>query len=167
MSFLRVLQSRVVSESPLLMCFTLRLTDLYPKPGFQPHGGVRPFHQKSTCLTQFTLGPYVEQIWSSYVQFRTNETCDLQRVVENCWARSVISLISAEPSTRVKRLCKATHPTPCDPGTRTLMLKPQTTDPTASNGRGDRRCLGNSARRAQRAHGSMGDEKPGMGSGQG
>ena len=30
----------------------------------QPHGGARPFHQKSTCLTQFTLGPYVLQIWS-------------------------------------------------------------------------------------------------------
>ena len=29
-----------------------------------PHGGVRPFHQKSTCLTQITLGPYVVQIWS-------------------------------------------------------------------------------------------------------
>ena len=30
------------------------------------HGGVRPFHQKSTCLTQLTLGPYVVQNWSSY-----------------------------------------------------------------------------------------------------
>ena len=29
-----------------------------------PHGGVRPFHQKSTCLTQLTLGPCVVQIWS-------------------------------------------------------------------------------------------------------
>jgi len=27
----------------------------------QPHGGVRPFHQKSTCLTQLTLGRYVVQ----------------------------------------------------------------------------------------------------------
>jgi hypothetical protein len=26
-----------------------------------PHGGVRPFHQKSTCLTQLTLGRYVVQ----------------------------------------------------------------------------------------------------------
>ena len=25
--------------------------------------GVRPFHQKSTCLTQLTLGPHVVQIW--------------------------------------------------------------------------------------------------------
>ena len=24
----------------------------------------RPFHQKSSCLTQLTLGPYVVQIWS-------------------------------------------------------------------------------------------------------
>ena len=31
-----------------------------------PHGGVRPFHQKSTCLTQLTLGPYVVQIWPRY-----------------------------------------------------------------------------------------------------
>ena len=29
-----------------------------------PHGGVRPFHQKSTCLPQLTSGPYVVQIWS-------------------------------------------------------------------------------------------------------
>ena len=29
-----------------------------------PHGGVRPFHQKSTCLTRLTLGSYVVQIWS-------------------------------------------------------------------------------------------------------
>ena len=25
----------------------------------QTHGGVRPFHQKSTCLTQLTSGPHV------------------------------------------------------------------------------------------------------------
>ena len=30
----------------------------------QPHGGVRPFHQKSTCLSQLNLGPHVGQIWS-------------------------------------------------------------------------------------------------------
>ena len=33
-----------------------------------PHGGVRPLHQKSTCLTQSTLGPDVLQIWSRYGQ---------------------------------------------------------------------------------------------------
>ena len=27
------------------------------------HGGVRPFHQTSTCLTQLTGGPCVVQIW--------------------------------------------------------------------------------------------------------
>jgi hypothetical protein len=31
-----------------------------------PHGGVRPFHQKSTCLTQSTSRPYVVQILSRY-----------------------------------------------------------------------------------------------------
>jgi len=31
-----------------------------------PHGGGRPFHQKSNCITQITLGPYVVQIWSRY-----------------------------------------------------------------------------------------------------
>ena len=30
----------------------------------RPHGGVRPVDQKSTCLTQLTLGPDVVQIWS-------------------------------------------------------------------------------------------------------
>ena len=35
-------------------------------PGAQHHplGGLRPFHHKSTCLTQITVGPYVVQIWS-------------------------------------------------------------------------------------------------------
>ena len=28
------------------------------------HGGLRPFHQKSTCLTQLTLGPCVVHIWT-------------------------------------------------------------------------------------------------------
>jgi len=27
----------------------------------RPHGGVRPFHQKSTCITQLTSGPCVVQ----------------------------------------------------------------------------------------------------------
>ena len=29
-----------------------------------PHGGVRPFHQRSTYITRLTLGPHVVQIWS-------------------------------------------------------------------------------------------------------
>jgi len=29
-----------------------------------PHGGLRPNHQKSSCLTQLTFCPYVVQIWS-------------------------------------------------------------------------------------------------------
>ena len=29
-----------------------------------PHGGLRPFHQKSTCLSQLPQGPYVVQSWS-------------------------------------------------------------------------------------------------------
>ena len=33
-----------------------------------PHGGLRPVHQKSTCITQLTLGPYVVQIRSRSVQ---------------------------------------------------------------------------------------------------
>ena len=32
--------------------------------GAGPHDGLRPFHQKATCLTRLTLGPYVVQIWS-------------------------------------------------------------------------------------------------------
>jgi len=35
-----------------------------PTPRRVVHGAARPFHQKSTCLTQSTLGPYVVQIWS-------------------------------------------------------------------------------------------------------
>ena len=32
--------------------------------GAYPHGGARPFHRKSTCLTQLTLGPNLVHIWS-------------------------------------------------------------------------------------------------------
>jgi len=32
-----------------------------------PYGGLRPFRQKSICLAQLTLGPYVLQIWSCYL----------------------------------------------------------------------------------------------------
>jgi len=32
------------------------------------HGALRPFHQKSTCITQLTVGPYVVQSWSPNVQ---------------------------------------------------------------------------------------------------
>jgi hypothetical protein len=34
-----------------------------------PHGGVPPFHQESTRLTQTILGPYAAQIWSRYRGF--------------------------------------------------------------------------------------------------
>jgi len=34
-----------------------------------PHGGLRPLHQKSTCLKQLTLGPYAVQIWSLTQRF--------------------------------------------------------------------------------------------------
>ena len=34
-----------------------------------PHGGVRPFHRKSTCPTKSTLGPDVVQRWSRYCGF--------------------------------------------------------------------------------------------------
>ena len=42
-----------------------------------PHGGLRPFHQKSTCIAQSTVGHYLVQMWSRYV--RMNETNELHR----------------------------------------------------------------------------------------
>ena len=40
-----------------------------------PHGRVRPFHQKSTCITQLTLGPIEVQIWSrNTLELRGNGT---------------------------------------------------------------------------------------------
>ena len=46
-----------------------------------PHGGVRLFLQKSTRLTQSTLGPCVVQIWSRNTpNFGPNEICDVHRV---------------------------------------------------------------------------------------
>ena len=49
--------------------------------GGQPHGGVRPFHQKSNCLTQSTLGPYVVYIWSRNTpEYGASKTLVLHRV---------------------------------------------------------------------------------------
>ena len=46
-----------------------------------PHGGVRPFHQKSTCITQLTLGPCVVQNWSRNTpKSSPNETHEAHRV---------------------------------------------------------------------------------------
>ena len=43
-------------------------------------GGVRTFHQKSTCLIQLTLEPCVVHIWSvNTLKSRGNETLDLHR----------------------------------------------------------------------------------------
>ena len=40
-----------------------------------PHGGVRPFLQKSSHLIQLTLGPYVVRTWSRYrLELRGDET---------------------------------------------------------------------------------------------
>ena len=43
-----------------------------------PHAGLRTFHQKSTCITQFTSGPQVVQIWP---EFWGDEKVDVLRVV--------------------------------------------------------------------------------------
>ena len=47
-----------------------------------PHGGVRPSRQKSSFLTQSTLGPNVVQIWSRYtLKFRGNEILGVRNQV--------------------------------------------------------------------------------------
>ena len=46
-----------------------------------PHGGVRPFDQKSTCLTRLNLRPYVVQMWSRYIpESGRSETLVVHRV---------------------------------------------------------------------------------------
>ena len=47
-----------------------------------PLRGRRPFHQKSTCITELTFGRYVLQNWSrNPPQTGPNETLVLHRVV--------------------------------------------------------------------------------------
>jgi len=62
--------------------FGLRCTGrAFGREGEKPHGGVRPFHQKSTCLTQLTLVPKVVQIWSrNTLELGGSETFVLHRV---------------------------------------------------------------------------------------
>jgi hypothetical protein len=46
-----------------------------------PHGGVPPFHRKSTCMTRSTLGPNVVQIRSrNSLELRVNQTLDVHLV---------------------------------------------------------------------------------------
>jgi len=46
-----------------------------------PHGGVPPFHQKSTCISQLFSGPYVVEIWPlDTLKNRGNETLELHTV---------------------------------------------------------------------------------------
>ena len=65
-----------------------------------PHGGVRPFHQKSTCLAQLTLGPYAVQIWTRYGRNfdATKPACSIVRI------QSVLEL---RPSQVPPRICRA------------------------------------------------------------
>ena len=56
--------------------------DKFDNPTLFPHGGVRPIHQKSTCLTQSILGPYLVHSWSRNTpESSPNSTRVLHRVV--------------------------------------------------------------------------------------
>ena len=49
-----------------------------------PHGGLRPLHQRSTCITQLICGPFLVRIWprGGHVPLRIegNESLVLHRV---------------------------------------------------------------------------------------
>ena len=51
-----------------------------------PHGGLRPFHQKSTCITQVTLGPYMVTLRP---KCRGNAILEARRVAGPSTAESV------------------------------------------------------------------------------
>ena len=66
----------LLNSSPL-KCQTVLANNL-------PHGGVQSFHEKSTCLTQFTLGSHMVQISSrNSLYLRGNAIRVLQRVAQN------------------------------------------------------------------------------------
>ena len=68
-----------------------------PCQNVAPHDGVRPFYQKSTCLTLSTEGPNVVQIWSrDTLESGSNKTLVLHRVVR-LWEH-VFLLCPTEPS---------------------------------------------------------------------
>ena len=77
-----------------------------PQPT-HPHGGVRPFHQMSTCLTQLTLGPYVVQTWS-----RNTPECGVNEmlVLHQVWVPQIqhvnLSIVSQPGGGRaIIRIC--------------------------------------------------------------
>ena len=57
-----------------------------------PNGGLRPVYQKSTCMMQFTLGPYV-------VQLRSHNTPNCDRYVSNGAAlRGALAALHGRPA---------------------------------------------------------------------
>ena len=65
---------------------------------------VRPFHQKSTCLTQSALGPCVPQIWSRYtLEFRGKENFVVRHVVAH-WECRTHSLLARMARGQTHRL---------------------------------------------------------------
>ena len=63
-----------------------------------PHGGEGPVHQQSTCITQFTLGPCVVQIWSrNNLDLKGNETLVHHRSKREVAPESLIGGQMVEP----------------------------------------------------------------------
>ena len=62
------------------------------------HGGVRPLHQKPTCLMQLTLGPHAVHIWSrNPLELKGNETRVLHRVSWNIYVAQFVGIIQLSP----------------------------------------------------------------------
>ena len=77
-------------------------------PHTQPHGRARPFHEKSTCLTQSPSGPYVVQIWSCETFVPHRMACQFDKTATRAVVLFVISssllFLSPEMHARSKGL---------------------------------------------------------------
>ena len=73
-----------------------------------PHGGVRPFHQKSTCLTNLTFEPCVVQIWSRTPRF-SGGTKPLNSTVRMLASRDEQPGLTSLPSQKLISLHKSVN----------------------------------------------------------
>ena len=94
------------------------------------HGGVRPFHQKSACLTQLTGGPYVVQSWSrntpdfrgagnprtppsGTLRFKFRTLNPLDSILPDTWTLAVPSIFNPRTAVEPYRFSFTQDPASC------------------------------------------------------
>jgi len=86
---------------------TIRVDSGHIRHNHHPQGGVRPFHQKSTCRTQLPLGPDVVPTWSRNTPYSgVSETLVFHRVSIPSRIRITTTRLICEDNSDSWHLCE-------------------------------------------------------------